>query len=270
MKGIRSDFFGRSRSVSRETHEGKIGFDSHLGPVDLIYSFQLRQFINKSQQLRDNFFPRNDFSGGVLNRGGLQEHNEDPESRNFAHTVKMHTSLAGGIVGAASVTYGKRDNLSKLNDTKGADSTSLNQRSLAGDLVYTPFKELSFGVKYRRQEINNDNPTTVTNSFFADGILMVRPSISTEKDIILATMLFRPINILTIKGEYKGEFLHRDLTHYSDASLNWYLNENQKTHKGSISAVSRPLKGLRLSARYGYTSTDHPSYGISSAQKHEG
>ncbi|GAB7026107.1 hypothetical protein [Geotalea toluenoxydans] len=268
FEGTLNNFFARSRSVNRETHEGKIGFDTHLGPIDLIYNFQIRQFSNKAEQLRDNYVERNIFDS--IHRSGVQEHNEDTDSRYFAHTVKLHTSLAGGLVGAGSYTYGKRDNLSRLNDTTGADQTSANLHNYAGDLVYTPFKELSLGFKYRRQEVENSNPSTITNSFFIDNILAVRPSISTEKDVILATLLFRPINQLTIKGEYKGEFLHRNLVHYLDETLNWYLNENESTHKGSISVISRPLKGLRVTARYGYTSTDHPSYGTSFARKHEG
>ncbi|ACM21254.1 outer membrane channel, putative [Geotalea daltonii FRC-32] len=268
FEGTLNNFFARSRSVNRETHEGKIGFDTHLGPIDLIYNFQIRQFINKAEQLRDNYVERNVF--GSIHRSGIQEHNEDTDSRYFAHTVKLHTSLAGGLVGAGSYTYGKRDNLSRLNDTTGADQTSANLHNYAGDLVYTPFKELSLGFKYRRQEVENRNPSTITNSFFINNILAVRPSIGTEKDVILATLLFRPTNQLTVKGEYKGEFLHRNLVHYLDETLNWYLNENESTHKGSISVISRPLKGLRVTARYGYTSTDHPSYGTSFAQKHEG
>lgn len=170
FEGTLNNFFARSRSVNRETHEGKIGFDTHLGPIDLIYNFQIRQFSNKAEQLRDNYVERNIFDS--IHRSGVQEHNEDTDSRYFAHTVKLHTSLAGGLVGAGSYTYGKRDNLSRLNDTTGADQTSANLHNYAGDLVYTPFKELSLGFKYRRQEVENSNPSTITNSFFIDNILL--------------------------------------------------------------------------------------------------
>ena len=270
FEGPENNFFARSRSVNRETHEGNLGFDTHLGPVDLIYNFQIRQFVNNAAQLRDDFAPRNNVQGVLDRIGGLQEHNEDPGSRYLAQTVKLHTSLAGGIVGAASYTYGKRDNLSKLSDTKDAEQASVNLHNVAGDFVYTPFKEFSLGLKYRRQEVDNNSPAFISNSFFVQNTLAVRPSISTEKDVIVATLSLRPNNLVTIKGEYKGEFLHRDLPSNSDERLNWFLNETQDTHRGTLALLSRPLKGLRLSARYSYTTTDHPSYGTSFANKHEG
>ncbi|WP_243373511.1 MtrB/PioB family outer membrane beta-barrel protein [Geotalea sp. SG265] len=270
FEGAENNFFAVARPINRETHEGKIGFDTHLGPIDIIYNFQIRQFTNSAGQLRDVYAGRSDILGVTVRNGGLQEHNEEPDSRYMVHTVKLHTSLAGGLVGAASYTYGKRDNLSRLNDTAGADRTSARLDNVAGDLVYTPVQELSLGLKYRRQEVDNNNPTTISNIFFIENPVSVRPSIGTEKDLILASVLYRPTSVVTIKGEYKGEFLHRDLTHFSEETLNWYLNENEETHKGTVSIIARPVRGLRMTARYGYTSIDHPSYGSSFARKHEG
>ena len=270
FEGPENNFIARSKSVNRETHEGNLGLDTHLGPIDLIYNFQIRQFGDSAGQLRDDFAPRYNIQGGLERRGGLQEHNEEPDSRYYAHTVKLHTSLAGGVVGAASYTYGRRDNLSKLIDTTGARLASVDLHNAAGDFVYTPFKEFSMGLKYRRQEVDNGSPPSITNSFFVQNPLAVRSSISTEKDMVIASMLFRPSNLFTIKGEYKGEFLHRDLPSNNDERLIWFLNENQDTHRGTIALLSRPLKGLRLNAHYSYTTTDHPSYGTSFANKHEG
>lgn len=272
FEGPQNNFFAQPRLVDRETHEGNVGFDTHLGPIDLIYNFQIRQFVNNAVQLRDDFAPRDsDNVNGVLVRnGGLQEHNEDPDSRYLAHTVKLHTSLAGGMVGAASYTYGRRDNLSKLTDTIGADQASVTLHNAAGDFVYTPFKEFSLGIKYRRQEVDNNSPAFISNKFFVQNTLAVRPSINTKKDVVVATFLLRPNNLITIKGEYKGEILQRDLPSNSDERLNWFLTETQDTHRGTLALLSRPLKGLKLSARYSYSTTDHPSYGTSFAQKHEG
>jgi hypothetical protein len=270
FEGAENNFFARSKTIDRQTHEGKIGFDTHLGPIDIIYTFMIRQFTNNAGQLRDFYAPRNDLSGASVKVGGLQEHNEDPDSRYVAHTVKLHTSLAGGLVGAASYTYGKRDNLSRLSDTTGADRTSARLNNMAGDLVYMPFQELSFSLRYRRQEVDNNNPSTITNAFFTENSLAVRPSIGTEKDLVIGSVSYHPTNTVTVKGEYKGVFLHRDLTHFSDETLNWYLNENEDTHRGLVSVIARPVKGLRMMARYAYTSTDHPSYGSSFARKHEG
>jgi hypothetical protein len=258
------------RPIDRKTLEGTVGFDSHLGPVDIIYDFLVRQFEDNAGIPRSNFVQRADILGNTVRTAGVQQHNEDPDSRYLAHSVKLHTSLAGGIVGAASYTYGKRENLSKLTDIKGADQASVTLHNVAGDFVYTPCKEFTLGMKYRRQEVNNNSPAFLTSSFSVPGIVAVRPSIDTQKDVVVATMSFKPSSLLTIKGEYKGEFLHRDLPAKSDVRLTWFLHENQDTHRGTVALLSRPLKGLRLSARYSYTATDLPSYGTSFAEKHEG
>jgi hypothetical protein len=270
FEGTPNTIIAMKRPIDRQTLEGTVGFDSHLGPVDIIYNFLIRQFEDNAAIPHSNFIQRPDILGNTVRAAGGQQHNEDPDSRYLAHSLKLHTSLAGGIVGAASYTYGKRENLSKLTDIKGADQASVTLHNAAGDFVYMPCKEFTLGVKYRRQEVNNSSPAFLTSSFSVPGIVAVRPSIDTQKDVIVATMSFRPSSLLTLKGEYKGEFLHRDLPASSDVRLTWFLNENQDTHRGTVAVLSRPLKGLRLSARYSYTATDLPSYGTSFAEKHEG
>lgn len=252
----------KSRRIDRQTHEGDIGFDTHLGPVDIIYSFKIREFDDSVA------VPRDDFTAGTL------QHNEDPESRYYAHTVKLHTSLTGGIVGAASYTYGRRENRSSLTDIKGADRTRDTLHNAAGDFVYTPCKEFSLALKYRRQEIDRDNPSSIEMVLPSPTPeLNVRPAVDTQKDIVSATLSVRPTNLLSFKGEYKGEFLHRDnlsLWNQPDKAVSKNLPENSDSHKGIFTILSRPVKGLRIKAQYSYATTSHPSYGNSYEEKHEG
>ncbi len=274
FEGATNTIYTRSRPINRQVHEETIGFDSHLGPIDLIYNFQVRRFEDNAGILRDvTFAARPDLAGNPSWGAGAKEHNEDPESSYFAHTLKLHTSLAGGIVGAASYTYGKRENRSRLSDVSGADSAQTTLQNVAGDFSYTPCKEFSLGLKYRRQEVANVSPQTITSSFATPAAsLQVRPSPDTQKDILTATFSLRPTNLLTIKGEYKGEFLHRTLVNFGENStLNWRdLPEDSDTHRGTVALISRPVKGLRLKAQYSYLTTNHPSYGTSFAEKHEG
>lgn len=263
--GAPNTLYSKSRRIDRETHEGNIGFDSHLGPVDLIYNFTIREFNDHVATPRDFFVAR------PTRTEGVQEHNEDPESRFYAHTVKLHTSLTGGIVGAASYSYGRRENRGSLADIRGADSTRDTLHNVAGDFTFTPCKEFSLALRYRRQEIDRDNPAAITSAFASPSTLSVRPALDTQKDILSATLSYRPANLLSVSGEYKGEFLHRDNVTNGAAALNWGgVPENSETHRGTVAVVSRPVKGLRLKARYSYSAVSHPAYDNAFDEKHEG
>jgi hypothetical protein len=262
-----------ARRLNQETHEGDFGFDAHLGFVDLVYTFQIRDFSDHIATPTYNYIARtpNDLSNPPI-PGGLQQHNEDPDSRYIAHTVKLHTSLDGGIVGAASYSYGTRENRSTLTDIQGASQGRDTLQNAAGDFVYIPCKEFSLALKFRHQEVDRDNPATLF-SLVDSSTLSVRPSLDTQRDTITATVSVRATNTLTFKGEYKGNFLHRDNTAFWNeplAQVAQRLPENSTVHKGSLAIFSRPVKGLSLRAQYIYSATDNPSYGTSFGEKHEG
>lgn len=270
FEGTANRVLAVTHPVDQQTQEGSLGLDTHLGPLDFIYAFQIRQFANNAT------IPVYSFDGrpptaGITFLGGDQQHNEDPESRYFAHTVKLHSSLTGGVVGAASYTYGKRENRSSLTDIIGARQVSTTLQNVAGDFFYTPAKEISLALKFRRQQVENTSPATIYSRLTLPSTIAVRPSFDSRKESIIATLLVRPSNLATIKGEYTGEFLHRDLPSNGDERLTWlYLNENQEIHRGTVALLSRPLKGLKISANYRYQVTANPTYGTGFATKHEG
>lgn len=266
--------FSKTRTVDQQTHQGSLGFDVHLGMVDLIYNFKIREFNNHAATPRDSFSPHNSpyDQAGFPVPGGLREHNAYPDSRFYDHTVKLHTSLSGGIVGAASYTYGKRENRTSLNDLRGADQNRDTLQNAAGDVVYTPCKEFSLAIKYRRQEVDRDNPATLF-SVPDSSVISVRPSLSTQRDTITAGVSVRAANTFTVKGEYRGDFLHRDNVAFWNmpiANVTQNLPENTTSHQGTVSILSRPLKGLRIKAQYSYSATGNPSYGTSFGNKHDG
>ncbi len=271
FEGPTNTVHGRSRTVDRETHEGEAGFDAHLGPIDLIYSFQIREFMDHAGIPRDPFIERTDPSGVLMRGAGLQQHNEAPDSRFLSHTVKAHTSLSGGLVGAASYTYGKRQNRSALTDINGAAGVSQVLNNVAGDLTYIPCKEFTLAVKYRRQEIDSDTPTTITSSFALPSTTVpVRPPIDIRKDVLTTTLTIHPTPLTTVRGEYRAAFVNRDLVRDPDTAVGWTLPGNSGTHRGSMAFLSRPVKGLRFKAQYSYLAADNPSYDTSPDERHDG
>lgn len=268
--GGNNTVYSRIRPVHQETHEGTFGFDAHLGPIDVIYTFLIRQFSDHGPVPLDLYSPRTDAStGAVTQLGGLEPHNVDPDSRYYAHTIKFHTSLSGGLVGAASYTYGKRSNMSRRSDLKASGQPSARLQNVAGDLTYIPCAWFTTVVKYRRQELANDTPTTISSSFLP-AVVPVRAAIDETRDVIAVILSARPVRYLTVKGEYSGSYLHRENITQGSPSLSWDLPENSETHRGTVTLISRPAKGMMLRAQYGYTATDHPAYGTTAAEKHEG
>lgn len=276
FEGGPNTIFSKTRNVDRMTHEGKIGFDLHLGLVDLIYDFKIRQFGDHNGTPRDSFVARGGAGLSTPHLEGVLPHDETPDSRFYAHTVKLHTSLSGGIVGAASYTYGKRENLSSLNGIQGADQTSNTIHNVAGDFTYTPCGFFTMALKYRRQEIDRDAPdslTTTIPAYAANPTFGVRPTIDTVTDTVTATLSYLPIRLLTIKGEYKGQFLSRDNLdgwNRPGVTASMILPDHVDVHTGTLTLLSRPVKGLRMKAQYSYSTADNAMFGNAFEQKHYG
>jgi hypothetical protein len=264
FEGPLNTIFAQTRGVERQTQEGRFGVDAHLGWVDLIYDFRVRVFEDRQPTPVELYQPRTSELSG-----GLQQHNEDPDSRLISHTVKLHTSLAGGVVGSASYSVSQRENLSELSDTRGVKHIGVVLQNMAGDLAYTPYSQLSLALKYRRQQLDNTDRGPVNNINFTPALQPVKAPVDSTRDVVIASLAYKPLKELTLAGEYRGELLNRD--HVSDTPLNgWALPENSSTQKGSLALLYHPAKGVRASAKYSYENCDHPSYGNSFQQKHEG
>lgn len=255
-----SHLYSRTRTVHRTSHEATAGFDAHLGPINVVYSFQFREFDDRKST------PSHIFS--VM--GGPREHNENPESRYYAHTVKLFTSPAGGVTGAASYSYGRRENNSSLTTVVGADKGRDTLQNAAGDFTYSPCAWFTTVLKYRHQEIDRDAPSTLLVPSLSSTPIPLREGIDTRRDIISANFTIRPSTILSFNGEYKGEFQHRDNTGPTASATTWDLPESTDTHRGNLTVLLRPFKGLRLRGLYEYTTTNNPLYDSEPEQKHEG
>lgn len=246
----------QTRKIDRTTQEGTIGLDAHLGPVNLVYQFQLRQSDEKGGTPTDLFTAQ----------PGPAEHNEAPESRFYSHTVKLYSSLAGGVTGAASYAYSRSENRSALSSVVGADQARDTLQNVAGDFSYAPCAWFSTALRYRHQEVDRERPASLLVSTLAGGTVDVRPLFDTVRDIVSANVTIRPSTILSVNGEYRGNFLRREGV--TDGS--WNLPGDSTTHSGTLTLLLRPFKGLRLRGLYGYSTTDNPSYGITPEQQHEG
>ncbi len=274
--GSTNSVYSQLRPLDRVTHEGKLGLDTHIGPVDLIYDFTVRQFTDHAGAPRDLFSqnrPYTIFPVSYVRPPGSYQHDDTPDSRFIAHTVKLHTDQTGGIVAAGSYTYGQRTNLTSVSDVVGVNGLSTTLHTAAGDLIYTPCKEFSLAVRFRHQEIERDAPSALIYTPATPSSISILPPLNSSKDVLTTVLSIRPVNSFTVKGEYSGEISHRDNVQSWDPAskvAGMILPEDTVTHRGTLTLLSRPLKGLRLKARYSYTTTDSPSYGTSADERHDG
>ncbi|MBT0664331.1 hypothetical protein KI809_08455 [Geobacter pelophilus] len=266
------------RRIDQETHEGKLGFDAHIGPIDLIYDFTVRQFSDHGGTPVATFVARQDVlqPSYYQRAAGSYQHDEVPSSRYLAHSVKIHTEQTGGLVAAAAYTIAQRQNRSSLSQLSGVNGLTDTLQTAAGDLVYTPYKELSLALRFRHQEIDRETAVISASGFTTPNPgnnIVANTGIGTQKNVISAILSFRPVTDLTIKGEYRGEYSHRDGTDSWEpvGKLSGIsLPSNSARHKGTLTVLSKPFKNLRLKARYSFTSVNQPEYGISFGERHDG
>ncbi|HBA90190.1 MAG TPA: hypothetical protein DCZ75_19980 [Geobacter sp.] len=270
FEGALNTIRAEARGVNQQAQEGRAGLDAHLGPVDLIYDFKVRYFEDRVPTPVALYQARNDVNGSPTTIGGLREHNDQPDSRFLSHTVKLHNSIAGGLVASGSYSVEQRENLSESTEVTGARHARAYVRNAAGDLAFTPCQCFTFALKYRRQELDQGNRGALLSSNFVDPVQTVKPAVDTTKDVVIGTVSYKPRLDLSLVGEYRGEFLNRDNVSGIPSTSTWALPENSETHTGSLAVFYRPFKGFRSSANYSYATTDHPSYGASYQKKHEG
>lgn len=270
FEGPVNNIFAVPRRLRHQTQEGSVGFDAHLGWVDIIYDFRVRVFQDQQPIPTASYEPRFTTLRTPETVGGVQQHNEDPDSRYLSHTIKAHTSLTGGLVASASYSLGQRENLSRLTDVSGVKHSEVNLQNVAGDLVYTPCKPFSAAIKYRRQELENEGRGTVTDVNYVDPVQQAKTPVNSTKDIAILTLAYKPWRELTMTGEYRGEYLNRGYVSAVPTATSFGLPETAATQKGSLALLYHPARGVRASAKYSYETTDHPSYGTSFEQKHQG
>jgi len=280
----------RTRDLDRVVEEFKGGADGHFGPVDIIFEQVYREFRDHESIPVDAFerHSRRDHLTGTTTAD--YQHDEDPDSKYVASTVKAHTSLSGGVVGAASFTIGERENRTDLSDVRFAESET-NFYKATGDLTLIPSPRWTFNFRYRLLDMDNDNSNRlVVPDYYddpADNTVKILNDIRENVDIrranYAATVTYRPAKRLSLKGEYQREEIHRGNTggaeeFHSNADpalgeydLVWELPKDEVIDRFRIGFTARLLERsrLKLNGWYQYRTSDDPAYGNSAEDAHQ-
>ena len=268
----------RSLDVNRVTEEFTGSVDAHLGPIDLIFEQLVRVFRDRAPLPVDAFEPHDYRTTDTA----LLVHDENPDSRLVASTLKAHTALSGGLDGAASVTLGNRTNQSRITSL-GPVEAKTDFYKASGDVTYVPTTHVTFNLRYRLLDLSNDQSDVqvlgdVLNApgnppgSSALASIPVRSSIDQNTAIYGATGSWRPTRSITVKGEFKRQDISRSNTGNPGDSGVWLLPEKETRNSYRLSAYIHPLtvRGLKINSWYQYRTSDDPAYATTVAEGHEG
>ncbi len=234
-----------TRPVDWQSSAFTLGANSHLGPVEIEYSFDRADFDPGPVNVLYDAYP----AGVVYPRpGDIYPHGLVPETESYANTLKVHTSYSGGIVASATLS-----SLSRQNNFSGTDSTTWKG---AFDLSWIPDPVLAFFFKYRHKEQDMDNPDQVTLNGAVNALTYpVRQGISYERDQFSLTARYKPFSRLSLLSTYAYSFQKR-----KDIGEWPVLAETTGRHNLNLTAHVRAPGKLKFKAVYEYTHFDEPSY----------
>lgn len=268
----------RSVPVDSATRQGTVGLDAHAGPLNAAYSFTIRDFSNRAPDSRDTFVAR----GAIT--AGLQAHDVVNDSRVTTHTFKLFSDLSGGLTASALYSLSRRETSTDRGDARPSSAPSDTLHSAAGDVSYTPFKELSLVLKYRRLQIDRESPATVYSPFSiippapsavyttTPGLLLVHPSMDSVMDTLILSASYRPQPHAVYRFEYRAELESRDGLPDPQSPLNpaAVRRDSRQTHTGKANFIWKPFNAVKLNATYSYAVSDNPAYPMSFSERHSG
>ncbi len=269
----------KGQPIDQVTEEVKLGLDAHLGRTDVILEGMIREFRNHEASA-DDFFGelRSQNQGVTLREAGIYQHDSTPDSRLLSSTLKLHSSLTGGVVGAAEFTLGKRENRSDVSDVQGIESETDFYKT-AGDLTLIPSARWTLNFQYRFLDLDNTNSDRLQVAGGSDA-LNVRENLDLTQAVYGARLSYRPSRRLTLQGEFRRRDVHRAHTGEAvDAEFfpeliidpNWELPSDEVIHSYRFTARSRPLgrSNFKLNGWYQYQTSNDPAYGTSAQRGHE-
>jgi len=244
----------QSRRIDWQSNALTVGTNSHLGPIELEYSYDYSKFNPGSNASLYDFYP---LSFMAARPADTYPHNIIPETESFANSIKVHSSYTGGIVASATVNY-----LKQRNNYSGAAS---NTWKGAVDLKYVPSPRLNFSLRYRHKSLDNDTPDSVTLTGLTKATTYtVRQAISSQKDFLSLSVKYRLNPKLTLLSSYEFDQLKRKNL---DA---WVLLTNKaKSNSLKVTLDSRALRNLTFKTSYIYRYVNSPSYNSDPDYSHQ-
>jgi hypothetical protein len=238
------DLNSESRDIDWKSDAVRIGVNSHLGPVEIEYTYDQDKFDpGHNNVLYDSYSAVAD-----VRPEDIYQHNVVPETETSAHAIKIHSSYTGGIVASATLA-----NLNQKNNYSLTESTTWKG---AFDFSWIPDPAIGLFFKYRHRTLDLDTPSVATLQGQTNILSYpVRPGISYDKDVLSLTSRYKPLQMLSLFAGYEFSVIDRkDLAEWN------LLPSQTKVHTVDFKARATPLDRLTLKALYEFKNYDEPSY----------
>lgn len=256
-----SGYFNELRRVSRkrgadlETKDINVGFNTHLGPVEVDISHGEKRFSSGG----DNVF-YGQYGAGGGRAEGVYAHNMVPDLKGSSDTLKLHTSYTGKLVASLTLSKHRREN--------EYSESRVDYLFGSTDVTWMPMPRLTFFFKYRYKDIDADNPevTTVTDLLNPANTrtYRVKDTISSRTDRFSGIVRYRVAKGVTLNAEVDRKITERQ---HLEA---WGLPETTVRDTASVSVTARLAKNLLFRTKYVHEQTDEPAYNSDLDSKDKG
>ncbi|WP_432822227.1 MtrB/PioB family outer membrane beta-barrel protein, partial [Trichloromonas sp.] len=258
----------KSQDIDRVTEEFTIGLDTHFGYLNLAVEQLFREFHDRESAPFDAFGSTDNLFGAPVRDPGFYRHDATPDSRLVSTTIKASTSPSGGVVAAAGFTVGKKENLTGSGLGVSPVESETDFRKASADLTLIPTPKLTLNFRYRMLDQDNSNSSQISVAGLDPADVAVRNNIDFTRATYNAKASYRPLNRLTLMGEFERREIHRSQTGPAfDDPFDpfWELPEDENINRYRLSFIARPLgpSSLKINAWYEYLTSDDPAYGAS-------
>jgi hypothetical protein len=245
----------QNRDVDWRTKDFVVGSNIHLGVIETDISHRERRFdVGGDEQLVDTYTSAGFGPPCATRCAGTYPHNLIPELASTSNKIKIHTSLTGKLVAAASFT--KKDG---WNRDSGASTDIIHG---TGAVTYRPLTNLSLFAKYSHREIDRINPSEVSMTTLDTGIKKtytnLKPSMSSTTDAVSITAKYKPISKVTLRTKY----YHKQKVR-SNAEDHWMLSDDvSRKNEFTFYAGTRLIKNAEIKADYTHGWASDPLYNV--------
>jgi len=238
----------KRQEVDWNTTDVRLGVNSHLGPIEAELSHTERRFDSQGDVLSDAF------------GANVSIHHVIPDFEGSINELKLHTSYTGRVVASATFMTNDREN-----EFSNAEADYFIG---AGHVRYLATDRLTLVLKYRHKDLDLDNSdlsflnrTDITYMApgppACPGLTCPNRSISSETDTVTGIANYRLSKSLTL--EANAIYKHVEREDEEDWELARLPDSTDETTLG-LSATYRPVKGLKLRAKYAHLEIDDPAY----------
>lgn len=254
----------QARDVDWHTKYINVGANSHLGPIEVDYSHGEKRFESGGNNIFYDFYSAAANGPEIIRNEGVFPHNLIPDLKGSSNTIKLHTSYTGRLV--ASATFSQ---IGRENRDSGAKADYFIG---AGEISWITSPQLAFFVKYRYRDMDVDNPESITfqnvcapsNNPSNTYHCTILPSISSKTNKVSATVRYRIIKGLVLRGEVSYENIDRQ------NADRWFIPGSTTKKTATLSADVRPAKNATLSVKYTHKSIDDPATNFEPDRSDEG